>query len=110
MQSDANQLNKQSIMTTVFALTQIVFLTLGAIFLKGMVNANGDITSSLYFQFLDKYWPWFFLLPVAWIGYTQMSYQINRGIFTPAVARFVGIVLSGICLLFFASVMFFPSI
>ena len=39
-------------MTTVFAITQFVLLTLGTIFLKGMVNANGDITASPYFQFL----------------------------------------------------------
>ncbi len=50
-------------MTTVFAITQFVLLTLGAIFLKGMVNANGDITSSPYFQFIDRNWIWFFLLP-----------------------------------------------
>jgi hypothetical protein len=96
-------------MITVLALTQFVFLTLGTIFLKGMVNANGDITSSLYFQFLDKNWLWFFLLPVAWIAYTLVSYQINKGPFTPQVARVIGAVLSGFCLIFFASVLFFPS-
>jgi hypothetical protein len=96
-------------MTIVLALTQLVFLSLGTIFLKGMMKANGDITSSLYFQFLDKNWPWLFLLPVAWIAYAQISYQINTGPFTPTVARVVGIVLSGICVVFFASVMFFPS-
>jgi hypothetical protein len=96
-------------MTTVFALTQLVFLTFGTIFLKGMVNANGDITSSLYFQFLDKNWPWFFLIPVVWVIYTQISYYIDKGPFTPTVARVSGIVLSGICLLYFASVIFFPS-
>jgi hypothetical protein len=96
-------------MTTVLALTQFVLITFGTIFLKGMVNANGDITSSLYFQFLDKNWPWFFLVPVAWIMHTQICYQINKGPFTPTVARVTGIVLSGICLLYFASVMFFPS-
>ncbi len=97
-------------MTTAFALTQFVFIILGAIFLKGMVNANGDITSSPYFQFIEKYWPWFFLLPIAWIGFTQISYQVNKGILTPAIARIIGIILSGVCLLFFASVLFFPSI
>jgi ABC-type enterochelin transport system permease subunit len=96
-------------MTTVFAITQFVLLTLGTIFLKGMVNANGDITSSPYFQFLDRNWLWLFLLPVAWVFYAQISYQINKGPFTPPVARILGIVLSGICLLFFASVMLFPS-
>ena len=39
----------------------------------------------------------------------QISYQINKGPFTPVVARVTGIVLSGICLAFFASVMVFPS-
>jgi hypothetical protein len=96
-------------MTTVLALTQFVLLTFGTIFLKGMVNANGDITSSVYFQFLNKNWQWFFLIPVAWIIYTQITYQINKGLFTPKLARVAGIVLSGICLLYFASVMFFPS-
>jgi ABC-type enterochelin transport system permease subunit len=96
-------------MTTVLALTQLVLITFGTIFLKGIVNANVDITSSVYFQFLDKNWPWFFLIPVAWIAYTQMSYQINKGPFTLTVARVTGIVLSGICLIYFASVIFFPS-
>jgi hypothetical protein len=96
-------------MSTVLALTQFVLLTFGTIFLKGMVKANGDITSSTYFQFLDKNWLWFFLIPVASVFYIQMSYQINKLPFTPAVARITGIVLSGICLIYFASVMFFPS-
>jgi ABC-type enterochelin transport system permease subunit len=96
-------------MITVLALTQLVFLTLGTIFLKGMVNANGDIASSLYFQFLDKNWPWLFLLPLAWIAFAQISYHINKAPLTPPVARVIGIVLSGICLIFFASVTFFPS-
>lgn len=96
-------------MIIVIALTQLVFLTLGVIFLKGMVNANGDITSSLYFQFLDKNWLWLFLLPVAWIAYAHISYQINKGPFTPTIARVIGILLSGVCLIVFASVTFFPS-
>ena len=96
-------------MIIVFPLTQFVLLTLGTIFLKGMVNANGDISSSLYFQFLDQNWLWFFLLPVAWTAYALVSYNVNKGPFTPAVARILGIALSGFCLLFFASVMFFPS-
>src|SRR4029077_20504583 len=96
-------------MITVLALTQFVFLTVGAIFLKGMVNANGDITSSFYFQFFDNNWLWFFLLPVAWIAYTLVSYQINRAPFTLTIARVCGVVLSGFSFLFFASVMFFPS-
>lgn len=96
-------------MTTVLAITQFVLLTFRTIFSKGMVNANGNITSSSYFQFLDKNWPWFFLLPVAWIIYAQLSAQVNRRPSTPTVARAAGIVLSGFCLLYFASVMFFPS-
>ena len=96
-------------MTTVLALTQLVFLALGTMFLKGMVNANGNITSSLYFQFLDKNWPWLFLLPVAWIAYAQISYHVNKGPFAVAVARAIGIVLTGICFVYFGSVMAFPS-
>jgi len=96
-------------MITVIAITQFVFLTLGVIFLKGIVNANGDSSSSLYFQFLDNNWPWLFLVPVAWIIFTQISYQINRFPLTPKVARVIGVVLSGICFVFFASVNFFPS-
>jgi cytochrome bd-type quinol oxidase subunit 2 len=96
-------------MITVLAITQFVFLFLGTIFLKGMVNANGDITSSPYFQFLNKNWPWLFLIPVVGIGYAQLSYFINRGPFTRSGASVIGIVLSGICLFFFASVLFFPS-
>jgi hypothetical protein len=97
------------LMNTVLALTQLVFITLGTIFLKGMVKANGDITSSLYFQFLDKNWLWFFLLPFASIAYTQISYQINKCPFTPTIAGIIGIVFSGICVIFFVSVIFFPS-
>jgi hypothetical protein len=107
--ASTSQCHNRSIMIIVFPLTQFVLLTLGTIFLKGMVNANGDISSSLYFQFLDQNWLWFFLLPVAWTAYAQVSYKLNKGPFTPAVARLLGIALSGFCLLFFASVMFFPS-
>jgi hypothetical protein len=96
-------------MTTVFAITQFVLLILGTIFLKGMVNANGDITSSPYFQFLNRNWLWFFLLPIVWVIYAQFSYLIDKGPFTPSLARVLGIILSGICLLFFASVLLFPS-
>jgi hypothetical protein len=94
-------------LTTVLALTQLVLLTLGTIVMKGMVNANVDITSSPYFQFLDKNWPWFFLLPVLWIIYAQISYHINKSLFTPNVARASGIVLTGICLIYFASTILF---
>jgi hypothetical protein len=95
-------------MITVLALTQLVFLTLGTIFLKGMVNANGDISSSLFFQLLDNNWLWLYLLPAAWIAYTLVSYNAKRGPLTPTVARVIGVILSGICLIYFASVLFFP--
>jgi hypothetical protein len=68
-------LKNQFLMTTVLALTQLVLLTFGTIFLKGMVNANGDITSSLYFQFLDKNWPWFFLFPL--LGLCILKFPIR---------------------------------
>lgn len=96
-------------MITVLVLTQFVFLILGTIFLKGMVNANGDISESLYFQLLDKYWLWLFLLPLAGIAYTLLAYQINKGPFTPTAARVIGVMISVVCLLVFVSVLFFPS-
>jgi hypothetical protein len=96
-------------MSTVFAITQPVFLTLGTNFLKGMVNANGNISSSFYSQFLDRNWPWLFLITMASMAYALISYQINRSPFTPAVARIIGVVLSGMCFVFFVSVYFFPS-
>ena len=49
------------------------------------------------------------LIPVVGIGYAQLSSMINKGPFTLSGARVIGIVLSGICLFFFASVLFFPS-
>src|ERR1700733_2853732 len=96
-------------MITVLVLTQFVFLILGTIFLKGMVNANGDISASIYFQLLDKYWLWLFLLPLAGVAYTLLSYQVNKRPFTPMIARVIGIVISGFCLFVFVSVLFFPS-
>ncbi len=96
-------------MITVLVLTQFVFLILGTIFLKGLVNANGDISESPYFQLLDKYWLWLFLLPLAGVAYTVLSYQINKGPFTPSAARVIGVVISAFCLLVFVSVLFFPS-
>jgi hypothetical protein len=96
-------------MITVLVLTQFVFLILGTIFLKGMVNANGDISASIYFQLLDKYWLWLFLLPLVGVAYTLLAYQVNKGPFTPMTARVIGIVISGFCLLVFVSVLFFPS-
>ncbi len=96
-------------MIIALVLTQFVFLTLGIIFLKGMVHANGDITSSPYFQFLDRNCLWFYLLPLVWIAFTQVAHQVNRIPFTLSVARTVGLLLSGICFIFFVSVIFFPS-
>jgi hypothetical protein len=96
-------------MITVLVLTQFVFLILGTIFLKGMVNANGDISSSFYFQLLDRYWLWLFLLPLIGVAYTLLSNQINKGPFTLTIARVIGIIISGFCLLVFVSVLFFPS-
>ena len=95
----------------VIALTilQFVFLFLGTVTLKGIINANGDITSSLYFQFLDKNWLWFFLIPVVWNAYALISYHINKGPSARSVTGLVGALLSGICFIYFASVLFFPS-
>jgi hypothetical protein len=64
-------------MTTVIALTQLIFLTLGLVFLKGMMNANEGI---------DENWPWLFLLPIAWIVFAQITYQISKGFLTPSAA------------------------
>jgi len=97
-------------MIIALVLTQFVFLTLGIIFLKGMVHANGDITSSFYYQFVDRNCLWFFLLPLVWVAFTQVSYQINQIPFTIRVARIIGMLLSGICFIFFVSVIFFPSV
>jgi hypothetical protein len=94
-------------MTTVIALTQLIFITIGVVTLKGTVNANQDISSSPYFQFLDKNWPWLYLLPIAWILFAQTSYRINRGLLTPFVAGVAGTIISVICFIFIASVTFF---
>jgi len=95
-------------MVTALTLLQLAFLFLGTITLKGMINANGKITSSVYFQFLAENWLWFFLIPVVWNVYALISNQINKGPFTRSVTGVVGAFLSGICFIYFASVVFFP--
>src|SRR6516162_4801367 len=96
-------------MSIALTIAQFGFLVLGTISLKGMINANGDITSSPYFQFLDKDWLWFFLIPVVWNVYGLISYQINKGLFTRSTTGVVGGFLTGICFVYFASVLFFPK-
>jgi hypothetical protein len=95
-------------MVTALTLLQLAFLFLGTITLKGMINARGNITSSLYFQFLAEHWLWFFLIPVVWNVYALISYRINNGPFTRSVNGVVGAFLSGICFIYFASAVFFP--
>jgi hypothetical protein len=96
------------LMVTALTLLQLAFLFLGTITLKGMINARGNITSSLYFQFLAEHWLWFFLIPVVWNVYALISNQINKGPFTRSVTGVVGAFLAGICFIYFASVFFFP--
>jgi len=95
------------LMVTALALLQFGFLFLGTVTLKGMINANGRVPSSVYFQFLNEYWLWFFLVPVVWSVYAQISYRINNGPFNRSVTGVVGGFLSGICFIYFASVLFF---
>jgi hypothetical protein len=96
-------------MVTALTLLQLAFLFLGTIALKGMINASGKITSSVYFEFLDENWLWLFLIPVVWNVYALISNQINKGPFTRSVTGVVGAFLSGICFIYLASVVFFPS-
>ena len=96
------------LMVTALTLLQLAFLFLGTITLKGMINANGKITSSVYFQFLAENWLWFFLIPVVFDFYALISYRINKGPFKRSVIGPVGGFLSGLCFIYFASVVFFP--
>ena len=94
-------------MVTALTLLQLAFLFLGTITLKGMINARGNITSSLYFQFLAEHWLWFFLIPVVWNVYALISYRINEGPFKRSVIGPVGGFLSGLCFIYLAGPLFF---
>ena len=97
------------LMVTALTALQLAFLFLGTITLKGMINATGHITPSVYFQFVAENWLWFFLIPVVFNFYALISNQINKGPFTRSVTGVVGGFLSGICFIYFASVVFFPG-
>ena len=93
-------------MVTAVALLQLAFLSLGTVMLKGIIHANGDVPSSVYLKFVNDYWLWFFLIPVVWYVYGQISYLINKGPFKQSVIGVVGGFVSGICFVYFASVLF----
>jgi hypothetical protein len=95
------------LVVTALTLLQLGFLFLGTITLRGMLNA-GNSPSSVYFQFLVENWLWFFLIPVVWNVYALSSHRINNGPFMRSVNGVVGGFLSGICFIYFASVLFYP--
>ncbi len=85
--------SNSALMTTVFALTQLVFLTLGTIFLKGMVHANGDITSSPYFQsfsFLIRIGHGFFCFPLLGLRIVKFPIRLIRVHLRPASLMSLG--------------------
>ena len=94
------------LMVTAVALLQLAFLSLGTVMLKGIIHASGDVPSSVYLKFVNDYWLWFFLIPVVWYVYGQISYLINKGPFKQSVIGVVGGFVSGICFVYFASVLF----
>ena len=94
-------------MVTAITLLQFAFLFLGTVTLRGMLNANGNISSSVYFQFLAEYWLWFFLIPVVFDFYALISYRINKGPFKRSVIGPVGGFLSGLCFIYLAGPLFF---
>jgi hypothetical protein len=93
-------------MVTAVTLLQLAFLSLGTVMLKGIIHANGDVPSSVYLKFVNEYWLLFFLIPVVWYVYGQISYRINKGPFKQSVTGVVGGFAAGICFIYFASVLF----
>jgi hypothetical protein len=97
------------LMVTAITILQFAFLFLGTITLHGILNANVNISSSVYFQFLAAHWLWFFLIPVLFDFFALISYRIDKGPFKRSVIGPVGGFLSGLCFIYLASVVFFPK-
>jgi len=79
--------SNSALMTTVFALTQLVFLTLGT------VHANGDITSSPYFQsfsFLIRIGHGFFCFPLLGLRIVKFPIRLIRVHLRPASLMSLG--------------------
>ena len=95
-------------MITVIALSQLAFLSLGVAFLKIMVRAHAGTPSSPLVDFLNTHWPWFFLIPLAWIAYARICLRVNRAPLSPGFARAIGVVIAAVFFVFFVALAFFP--
>jgi hypothetical protein len=85
-------------MPTVIALTQFILLTLGTLGVNIMAKASmhdvalGDSAHTLP-DFLVNYSIWLFLIPVLWTFYAKLSDFWKKGVFSPNIARAVGVAL-----------------
>jgi len=99
--------------TSVIAITQFVFLALGSMALRVLMNANAiddaNPQAELALFLVSNSW-WLVLLPAAWALYANIAGRVNRGPLSLMVAHGVGVVMIvGIAAVFALTLVFSGS-
>lgn len=98
--------------TSVIAITQFVFLALGSMALRVLMNANAIEDSSQHANlalFLVANSWWLVLLPVAWALYANIAGRVNWGPLSLPVAHGVGVVMIAVIALVFTLTIVFSG-
>jgi len=90
-------------MTRVIAITQFVFLAMGAFTLNVIVKASvyPDRTEgapSAFSVYLAQHGIWLLLVPLLWVVYAMISASLEKSVFSTRVANAVGIFLAAVML------------
>lgn len=81
------------------AFTQFVFISLGILALNVLLKSGGfaaNVEASFPWLAvaLGRHGLWMFLVPLVWTAFAALCEHVNRGPFTPAVARATGVLLT----------------
>jgi hypothetical protein len=80
-------------MIRVIAITQFVFLALGAFTINVIVRSGVQDVPPLS-GFLARYGGWFLVLPVLWMALASICESVNRGVLTQRTAQATGVFLA----------------
>ncbi|MEO8204944.1 MAG: hypothetical protein ABI615_02100 [Chthoniobacterales bacterium] len=100
-------------MIRVIAITQFVFLAMGAFTLSVIVKASTYPDASAQrlpaiSVFLAHYGAWLLLIPVLWMAFATICQSTEKGPFTAKFAQGTGIILSAAILVIYTYAIFRP--
>lgn len=98
-----------SSMITVIGLTQFVFVSLGIMAVKILVNAGSSSGEpTVWLATLDHYGLWLFLIPLVWMFCARAASFLTNGNFITKVIQATGVILSALLFIVFAWAILFP--